>query len=77
MAKEPDSPSTGKQAVTWLSHSSGLGLLSCLCDKLEKLLSIRRRVSFPIWLTQQGYAGMLRTLTDCLSPKPPLSPTHS
>lgn len=71
------SPSTGKHAVTWLSHSSGLGLLSCLCDKLEKLLSIRRRVSFPVWLAQQEYAGMLRALADCISQKLPLSSTQS
>lgn len=74
--QKTDSPYTEKHAVTWLSHSSGLGLLNCLCDKLEKLLSIRRRVSFPVWLTQQEYAGMLIALADCLSPKPPLSPTQ-
>lgn len=30
--KRADPPSTGEQAVTWLSRSGGLGLLSCLCE---------------------------------------------
>lgn len=60
--KKTDSPSTEKHAVTWLSHSSGLGLLSCLCDKLEKLLSIRRRVKL------SSLAHSARICRDAQSP---------
>ena len=39
------SSSAREQAATWLSHSGGHGLLSCLCGYLEKLLSIRRWIN--------------------------------
>lgn len=55
------SSSAREQAATWLSHSGGRGLLSCLCDYLEKLLSIRRWINSASETLSKNMSGGLES----------------